>query len=145
MKYDPKLDKRPPLPDRIYNKIMQHGFITGSKVLGGWIPGKSDIDICLPPIEGFGFGELLDYGWYTAEYSNHNEFRNMYFKTKNGDILNILCFYNREDWLEWRVVTNQFLRMIQASNKLKEAIQKKDARIKFFETLRFCFYGYTYK
>jgi len=145
MEYNRELDKKPPLPNNIYNKLMEHGFITGSKVFGGWDAQKSDIDLCLPPVKELLFDNIFDLGWYDAGYSNHTEFRNAYFKLSDGNVLNVLFFYNRNDWLEWRVVTNQFIRMIQVSNKLRTAVLVKKARTEFFESLRQVFYGYRYK
>lgn len=143
MKYDRTKDDHAIISDNLRAQILDAGFVTGSKVFGGFNPFKSDIDVCLPPIDGMRFKDLMHEGWFWHEYADFDEFKNLYMKTSKGEVLNVLFFNDRNDWLEWKTTTGQFLKIIGASKLISKAVaEKKEARVTLFEAIRLTLFGH---
>lgn len=128
------------LDAKTYYDLLKYGFMTGSKVLGGYNPDISDIDICIEagasPLINFDRLLSLRLGYYPHDYADKETFTNIYCKSPpNGEILNILIFHDHDTFNKWRIVTNHIRKMINVSSALRNSIQNKKNRVALFELL----------
>lgn len=129
-----RLATRSPIPYLLLEKIQKHGFITGSKILGGYVEGESDIDYILPPT--FPVKLIAEYKvGYPSNYKD-TTFDSYYVVNKDREILNLLIMKNQKEFDVWKETTRTILRLIRISPVIKEKCTVKEHRVALFETIK---------
>jgi len=128
------LKKKKPIPERTLQVIEKVGVDTGSSVFGGYIEGKSDIDILIPP-DSLSYDELIveGYGIYTNEDYDEDGYMSMYVKTEEDIILNLLICLDDEAF-DIRVKVTKILERLYKF-ELGYLLEFKGNRCLLFETL----------
>lgn len=140
-KYSSLLESKKPITNKMLRYILSKGVMTGSHVFGGYISGKSDIDIIMPfkpkltkryIVEG-------DYGvWENGEYEDDPDsdfFECIYVKDINNRILNLLFFGNETSREKWVYATNVMCETVRVE-EIHKHIGTKELRVELFKIFK---------
>ena len=135
-----KAQKLPPLPDRMARAVRKHGVITGSRVFGGFVPEKSDIDVILLPAElGWGWDEIMTErcGWYQSGEYYESEYQAIYVKVPySKHIHNLLLMRDSRSYQRWVDATRWMVQMKKEIPEMVVFFKDKGKRIEMFEMLK---------
>jgi hypothetical protein len=101
------LKEVPAVPEKLFRDIYKNSVITGSKVLGGFIEGTSDIDLIVPH-KFISEDDLSEYavGASGAAIDMEPDYkRSFYIHTQNGKVYNILIMHSDEEFWIWVTTT----------------------------------------
>lgn len=124
----------------IISKARMMGILTGSKVFGGYVKGKSDIDIVVPPVfkKNYPFEEVLlqDEAHYTPHAYRDANTTNLFISLGDKEY-NIIYTATNRIFKIWREATKAMEAAIAASPSIKEVVaENKGKRIDMFQALR---------
>jgi predicted nucleotidyltransferase len=133
--------KHYPISEEKEKRLFDKGFLTGSRLFGGFAE-DSDYDLLFHNPkdwdfhnDGFGYDGKLAY--IPNEYRT-KEFTSWYFRTKDNKYLNIIDFYEKEDYFVWCKSTEILFNMIKNSVFIKNGMNDKEIRVNMFETIKSC-------
>ena len=133
------MKKKPLIPKDIEDEIRRIGFITGSRIFGGFMP-TSDIDILIPPKRNFTFQELLEYGIYIG--GSHDQdgqfwlqsiYVNMRFTSR---IVNLLLMDSPEQYQHWERATILLKGIKENIPGFAKLFTNKTFRVNLFEMIK---------
>jgi len=131
------LESKKELPAYKYKQYIEQGFVYGSVAYGGFVYGKSDLDIALPPKYLEEFQSLCEdgYAWYEpVDYSGLSDsFRTLYVKYKDA-VINLSFVYHDEVHEIYRKATDAMV-AIKQKGTFREEIKDKKFRVALFESL----------
>lgn len=115
------------------NYIKSHGVLTGSKVFGGYIAGKSDIDYMILENHIVNIDTLLDNSFeYESECYDESD-----FESYKKDGINVLLFSDKDRYYTRVAATQLMIRLLNVEAKfLKKNVDvHKEARISMFRAI----------
>lgn len=130
------------LPKSVEKNVFTKGFPSGSSCYGGFIKGKSDIDILLYKEKASRFFKWLvenDFGFYQEDqYEEGSGFLSIYVKVAGkSHPINLLLFDNKERYYIWEKATEILHEMYLTEDAMILSIlEDKSTRIKLFEKMQ---------
>jgi len=133
------IERLNPINEDLKAFFKKHGVVTGSFKFGGFVKGKSDIDIIIPYFlkeDGF-FQDLIDnkQGFYIPHEYSKEEFRCIYVKTKDGTILNLLLPHTKEYYnimVRATKITIGITKYFESIG-IKHPFEQRETRLRVFE------------
>jgi len=123
----------------VITEARKRGFVTGSKVFGGYDRELSDIDIMVPYDFHYKFDDMLRI-CEGARYLPHSyrdaTTTSIYIPLNNKDY-NIIIAMDAATFRIWREATKILIAAVNASDSLKEVVYfDKQTRVDMFKTFR---------
>jgi len=126
------LESKKECPPELIDNLLKYGVLTGSYVFGGFVKGKSDIDIILKP-EHYNYDEYDPYHIFLSG-SVDDEHECAYVKTKDG-VFNVLLIESDKRRRCWVKATKIMLK-IKKIPSMAKAFKLKQNRITQMGALR---------
>lgn len=121
--------------------LFQNGFLTGSQAFK-CANENSDWDLLFHNEKDWDLNEHQNVfdgqgriAYIPGEYRTW-EFTSWYFKTKDEKYINIISFFEKEDYDVWVEATTIVLSLMRTSHIIRKGIKDKKMRVELFELLK---------